>query len=159
MEFNRLTAQPGITHIKEDVFDNTLINCSSNADISSIIVDLVSQVTKKNIESHIIALAGQRYTNKEKTAAANYIRKTLESFGYVVQSTEGVSKNLMADLKGSKTPNRIFILAAHYDTVKNTPGADDNASSVAGMLEIARLLARTSLASTVRFVAFDNEEK
>ena len=127
-------------------------------EINHLTVDLVSQVNKNNIENHIIALAGQRYSKKEKNKSANYISKTLESFGYDVQSTEGVNKNLVADLKGSITPKQIFIVAAHYDTVKNTPGADDNASGVAGMLEIARLLARTSLASTVRIIAFDNEE-
>ena len=130
----------------------------SKEEINRLTVDPISQVIQKNIENHIIALAGQRYTKKEKTKTTDYISKTLESFGYVVQITEGESKNLIADLKGSITPKQIFIVAAHYDTVKNTPGADDNASSVAGMLEVARVLAKTSLASTVRFIAFDNEE-
>jgi hypothetical protein len=90
----------------------------SKEEINRLTVDPVSQVTQKNIENHIIALAGQRYTKKEKTKTIDYISKTLESFGYVVQITEGESKNLIADLKGSITPQQIFIIAAHYDTVK-----------------------------------------
>lgn len=49
-------------------------------------------------------------------------------------------------------------IGAHYDSVVGTPGADDNASGVAGMLEVARLIAEHPLPRTVRFVAWVNEE-
>jgi Zn-dependent M28 family amino/carboxypeptidase len=50
------------------------------------------------------------------------------------------------------------VIGAHYDTVSSTPGANDNASGVAVMLELARMLAATNDAITIRFVAFVNEE-
>jgi hypothetical protein len=49
-------------------------------------------------------------------------------------------------------------VGAHYDTVPGTPGADDNASAVAVMLELARRLRETSLSAPVRLVAFTLEE-
>jgi Zn-dependent M28 family amino/carboxypeptidase len=49
-------------------------------------------------------------------------------------------------------------LGAHYDTVSITPGADDNASAVAVLIEAARLLRGTTFRRTVRFVAFTCEE-
>jgi Zn-dependent M28 family amino/carboxypeptidase len=52
----------------------------------------------------------------------------------------------------------MLILGAHYDTVENTPGADDNASGVAALLGIAQDLAGRRLARTVRFSAFALEE-
>ncbi len=55
-------------------------------------------------------------------------------------------------------PDRILIVGAHYDTVEGTPGADDNASGVAVLLELARLHAETRFRKTVRFVAFTLEE-
>ncbi len=123
---------------------------------------LVNQVSKENIKNHILALTqkGSRYTNEEKDYASKYIKNQLDSFGYEVRSIKTHDNlNLVAELRGSVNPDNIFVLAAHYDTVENSPGADDNASAVAGMLEIARLLAGTSQNATVQLVAFDNEEK
>jgi Zn-dependent M28 family amino/carboxypeptidase len=55
-------------------------------------------------------------------------------------------------------PQEIVIVGAHYDTVYDCPGADDNTSGVAGLLEFARLLKTCRPARTVQFVAFVNEE-
>src|SRR5437899_12595367 len=55
-------------------------------------------------------------------------------------------------------PQEIILLGAHYDTVRGTPGADDNASGVAALLEISAMLKATTHAYTVRCVAFVNEE-
>jgi Zn-dependent M28 family amino/carboxypeptidase len=49
-------------------------------------------------------------------------------------------------------------VGAHYDSVYGSPGADDNASGIAALLEISRCLAALSTVQTVRFVAFVNEE-
>jgi Zn-dependent M28 family amino/carboxypeptidase len=51
----------------------------------------------------------------------------------------------------------VIILGAHYDSMRG-PGADDNASAVAGLLETARALAGEPTGRTVRFIAFTNEE-
>lgn len=124
------------------------------------IVTLVSQVSKENITQHIKALEGPRFNEDEKVKAVTYVKTQLENFGYLVQHQKiKDNQNLIAELKGSKFPARAFILGAHYDTVEGSPGADDNASGIAGMLEIARILARTSPSSTIQFVAFDNEER
>lgn len=52
----------------------------------------------------------------------------------------------------------LIVVGAHYDAYKETPGADDNASGVAGLLELARLLAAKPPPITVEFVAYANEE-
>ncbi|MDF1810527.1 MAG: M20/M25/M40 family metallo-hydrolase [Phycisphaerales bacterium] len=93
-----------------------------------------------------------------------WIGKRLSSMGYAVdlepvQTAVGPSGfNVVAELTGTTLPEEIIVVGAHYDTELNTPGADDNASGVAGMLEIAQRLARNPLDRTVRFVAFTNEE-
>ena len=66
--------------------------------------------------------------------------------------------NLVLERRGSKNADEIVIMGAHYDTVPETPGADDNASAVAVLIEAARLLANERLRRTVRFVAFACEE-
>lgn len=106
----------------------------------------------------------------EKTV--DYITSELRRYGYDVsvqsypvgyyKTSNGVEgnvyKNLIAEIKGSKAPEKILVVGAHYDTVTGTPGADDNASGIAGLLELARLLRNNSFDKTVRFVAFTLEE-
>ena len=65
--------------------------------------------------------------------------------------------NVEAERRGTSA-SRVIVIGAHYDTAGRSPGADDNASGVAALIEIARLSAVATLRSTVRFVAFVNEE-
>lgn len=60
--------------------------------------------------------------------------------------------------RGSSQPERILLVGAHYDSVSGSPGADDNASGVAALLELSRLFAAVTPRVTMRFVAFANEE-
>ena len=78
------------------------------------------------------------------------------SQAHTVQATS--VRNLEAVLSGTSLAEEIVLIGAHYDTVSESPGANDNASGVAALLEIARLLAAKPLARSVRFVAFVNEE-
>ncbi len=67
-------------------------------------------------------------------------------------------RNVIAELKGTRTPEQVLVIGAHYDTVRTSPGADDNASGVAGLLGLARLFRNKPLGRTVRFAAFALEE-
>lgn len=96
-------------------------------------------------------------------AAARYIEKVLKDFGYKVHrqefSVEGVTvANVEGERTGTSLPEEIVVVGAHYDSLIGSPGANDNASGVAGVLEIARLLATRKLSRTIRLVAFVNEE-
>ncbi len=64
--------------------------------------------------------------------------------------------NLVAERPG-KSPGYV-VIAAHYDSVLISPGADDNASGVAALIELARVFSDVQLDKSVRFVAFTNEE-
>ena len=77
----------------------------------------------------------------------------LETFTY--QGKAGY--NVVAELPGTTRPNEVYIIGAHYDSLNN-PGADDNASGVTGVLEIARVLSQYESEATIRFIAFDQEE-
>jgi Zn-dependent M28 family amino/carboxypeptidase len=61
-------------------------------------------------------------------------------------------------IPGTTKANEIIVIGAHYDSVRGTVGANDNASGTAAVLEMARLLKDKRLARTVRLVAFVNEE-
>ncbi len=94
---------------------------------------------------------------------ADTITEQFASFGYRVTRQPFVFAgntyhNIIAELTGASSPESLLIVGAHYDTVGTTPGADDNASGVAGLLGIARALAGARMEKTVRFVAFALEE-
>jgi Zn-dependent M28 family amino/carboxypeptidase len=103
----------------------------------------------------------QDFDRLEKTV--KYLSAELSSFGYQV-STQSFNfaghayQNVIAELKGTKSPCPVLVVGAHYDTVRTTSGADDNASGVAGLLGLAQLFANRPLEKTVRFVAFPLEE-
>ncbi len=96
-------------------------------------------------------------------AAADYLRAQWASLGYQVASqsyqAHGVrSENLEVTLPGVHKPSEIILIGAHYDSVKGSPGANDNASGVAALIELSGALAQAKPARTLRFVAFVNEE-
>jgi len=93
----------------------------------------------------------------------DYIKSELTSYGYAVATQPYIYKdrtyeNIFVEKQGRKMPDKVIVVGAHYDTVTGTPGADDNASGIAGILELARLLADEPLDMSVQFVAFALEE-
>lgn len=94
--------------------------------------------------------------------AASYISDQFSSFGIPVEYQSfgyrgNTYKNIIAELKG-RDVSGVLVVGAHYDTVSTTPGADDNASGIAGLLGLASLLAGKRPARTIRLVAFSLEE-
>ncbi len=67
-------------------------------------------------------------------------------------------KNIVSTKKGLVQAQKSYIIDAHYDSVSNAPGADDNGSGTVGMLEAARILSQYNFKKTLRFAAFDMEE-
>jgi len=120
------------------------------------------------VETHVRVLAveiGERNisTHEALEQAASYIAGTFRDLGLTVSFQEfevdgKVVRNVEAVLPGTLAPDEIIVIGAHYDTFWDTPGADDNASAVAGMLELARIFSGRPGARTLRFVAFVNEE-
>jgi len=97
------------------------------------------------------------------TGSRDYIRDTFRAQGSEPRFEEftahGVKvHNVIAEAPGAELKERIILVGAHYDTIEGTPGADDNASAVAGLLELHRLLSPLRLRRTLRFVAFTLEE-
>jgi Zn-dependent M28 family amino/carboxypeptidase len=69
------------------------------------------------------------------------------------------SQNVVAELQGSDADGGVILVGAHHDSQAGNVGADDNASGVAAILELARLLRGRRLSRRVRFVSFGTEEQ
>jgi hypothetical protein len=132
--------------------DQRLLCEALKADVST----LAGTIGDRNVISRYDALC----------AAADYIEGSLVKAGYQVRRQEYEVDwlkgrpcwNLEVEIRGSLHPEEIVIIGAHYDSVEGVPGANDNASGVAGMLALARTFAGTKPDRTLRFVAFVNEE-
>jgi Zn-dependent M28 family amino/carboxypeptidase len=95
--------------------------------------------------------------------AAQYIKERLKGYGYIPSVQEYVvdnvpSENIIAEIKGQKYPDKIIVIGAHYDTVINSPGANDNGTGVAALLALAQSFKQRTVDRTLRFVFFVNEE-
>ncbi len=123
---------------------------------------------RDQLEAHVQTLAseiGERNVWRTGTLdeAATYIEAQFVDAGFVPTIQPfGVSfekfKNVEVSIPGQTRADEIIVFGAHYDTVRGCPGADDNASGIAALLELARLVRDKRFARTVRFVAFGNEE-
>jgi Zn-dependent M28 family amino/carboxypeptidase len=97
-------------------------------------------------------------------AAADYIEGRFRSMGCPVKRQSFVYlsdtyHNIIGEVEGTQgKKDGVLIIGAHYDTDPATPGADDNASGVAVLLELARLTVESPPERTVRFAAFTLEE-
>lgn len=97
------------------------------------------------------------------TQTLDFLRRQVRTFGWAVVDQPCVNPvlshgtNLVATLPGRRT-NALVVIGAHHDTVRQSPGADDNGSGLAGLLELARLLPRVSWEATIQLTAFDFEE-
>jgi Zn-dependent M28 family amino/carboxypeptidase len=120
------------------------------------------------LRRHVNTLAGEIgernvYHPQRLRRAAEYLRAQWAKQGYRVTAQdyrlEGETwSNLEVSVAGGSRRDEIVVIGAHYDSVSGSPGANDNASGVAALLELSRLIVRARTARTLRFVAFVNEE-
>jgi len=124
--------------------------------------------TEDRLRAHVATLAGtigERHVFRPRALAdaSAYIAEAWRAQGYACEFesylAEGAScANVVATRRGRSLERGILLIGAHYDTVRGSPGADDNASGVAGLLELSRSFAAIEPNLSIRFVAFTNEE-
>ena len=123
-------------------------------------------LVNQNLRRHVAALEGPRHRRTAPEAlaeAARYIAAGFTEVGLAAEPRSfpfgsGSFANIVAASRGARPDLPRVLVGAHYDTAPGTPGADDNASGVAVLLEVARLLSAESSEATIEFVAFSLEE-
>ena len=120
----------------------------------------------QELRKHVVALASTigernlwRYTALQR--AAEYIEKHFREAGYApARHTYDISMVPISNIEASlpAPESEIVVVGAHYDTVAGCPGANDNGTGIAALLELARRFAGRMHQRTLRFVAFVNEE-
>jgi hypothetical protein len=134
------------------------------------LIGLINQDSLYNYTLILQNYVGSRYTGTSGNyASRDWIADKLRSFGYdsvvydsfmaSVQGVQTACQNVVAVKVGSLYPDHEIIVGAHRDAVKISPGADDNGSGTAGVLEVARILSELNTDLTFKFILFDAEEQ
>jgi len=120
------------------------------------------------LRTHVVELAekiGERNADQHRALAeaASYISAAFEALGcrptrQSIEVWSGDVDNVECEFEGHERPDEVVVVGAHYDSAPYSPGANDNASGVAGLIELAKRVAAKPRARTLRFVAFTNEE-
>ncbi len=146
----------------------------------------IEQVSKINLETHVRFLEGERSSRTKKTRlhhqnVRDYIQERFQSFSLpvtvqdttmslsellsVISGESGGSRqqfpvvNIVGSKQGTLLGQHKYMLAAHYDTSPKSPGVNDNATGVAALLEIARILSNYTFLKSISFAALDQEEQ
>jgi hypothetical protein len=99
--------------------------------------------------------------------AREYLFNTYRSFGYEPElqffnnanaADSGRTANVLATLRGTENPELVYIVSSHFDSHASGPGADDNTSGTAALLEAARVMAKHPQPATIIFASFTGEE-
>jgi Zn-dependent M28 family amino/carboxypeptidase len=124
-----------------------------------------SAVDARRLKRHLATIIGERspFSGARHLAEVEaFVENELASYGLTVESDyfpyRGKKFRNIVGRIGVQRGQPLIVLGAHLDAVQGTPGADDNASGVAVLLEAARLLAQTRSKSQVLFCGFNLEE-
>jgi Peptidase family M28 len=127
----------------------------------------------RDIETLAVDIGPREATSRRYARAADWVGQRLTGLGYRVRQETvrvpagkswgvpvraGTTVNLIAERPGFDSGAEHVVVGAHLDTVPQAPGAEDNASGVAVLLELARLAAAAPPGTPVRFIAFGAEE-
>ncbi|MHA1636731.1 MAG: M28 family peptidase [Candidatus Thorarchaeota archaeon] len=130
------------------------------------IESIIKNVQTENLYNQVLQVEGEKHpidSPEELNACADYILSEFEKYGlktndqeFTVDGFDATFRNIEGILGNGSNPE--LVIVSHYDTVPGAPGANDNGSAIAVMLESARVLAESEYNGCIRFVSFSLEE-
>lgn len=129
--------------------------------------DLVDLVDTNRIKENLMFIQGVRHRTAgaahlkevKDTIEARFIRHNLETRRQKFTSFGMSGENIIGMHRGLLDEKSTFLIDSHFDSVEGTPGADDNGSGVAVMLEVMRILSAYNFNMSIKFAGFDLEEE
>lgn len=159
--------------MKKLIFSLLFVFALVNISFCQTISDIINQVNIDSLQLTLREFSGEQSTvvdgntvtilNRQQAnndLAADYLVQKFEqmdNISVVAQQFDSNGRNIIATQLGKTNPDDIYIICAHYDTVADYC-ADDNASGVAAVLEIARILSTQCLDNTIIYALWDEEE-
>jgi hypothetical protein len=126
----------------------------------------ISATRAYSYEKSLFDFDSKHITKPGNRKASEYLFNTYQSFGYAPEyqwfsprgALGGQTANVVATLKGTVNPELVYVVSSHYDSVAVGPGADDDSSGTAALLETARALATHPMPATIVFASMTGEE-
>jgi hypothetical protein len=152
----------GVSHPQEAIIQ-TIIN-ETNIDSLVFFVKELSGEVQTNIGGTPYTIVSRHKNQPGNDKAADYIKEKLQGYGLTVydQWFSATGRNVYAVQPGTLYPNKKYIICAHYDDMPSgttAPGADDNASGTAAVIEAARILTKYLADYTIIYALWDEEEQ
>jgi hypothetical protein len=152
------------SELADELFISSVIDRVNYTKLGKWVDDLTSFHTRHTKSGYIEDSA---YWLKNELQTICEGKVYFHNFSQTDQGTDYHLKNIVCDKKGYAADNLIIVISAHYDSrmqdINNTngraPGADDNASGVSAILELARILSQIDLKNNIQFVLFSGEEQ
>jgi hypothetical protein len=152
--------------------DTTLLSLMNQVDADRLYVtiDALVGMRTRRVNSSGIEAAAAYVLNQFNTIRDNSYQNSFsvltQEFPINWDNTQSTGRNIIGVLQGSDVGAGVYILGAHYDSISYNftdsgayaPGANDNASGIAALLEVARILSQHRHRATIMFVAFSAEE-
>lgn len=146
---------------------------------SPVVQQIINSVNQDSIIKFVSELSGaiptiingtsQTIVSRHKLQPGNalaetYIKQKLQNYGLTatIQTFSTTGKNVYGVKTGTEFPNKKYIICAHFDDMPSgtlAPGADDNASGTAAVIEAARIFSQYSFPYTIVFALWDEEEQ
>jgi len=139
------------------------------APIAADVAKITAQISAAQAYRHEKALFdfdSKHISKPGNKLASEYLFNAYASFGYTPEyqwfaprgALGGQTANVVATLRGTVNPELVYVVSSHYDSVAAGPGADDDTSGTAALLETARVMARHPMPATIVFASFTGEE-
>ena len=117
-------------------------------------------------EKSLFDFDSKHITMPGNAKAIDYLAATYRNFGYEpdvqwfnsTTALGGKTANVLAVLRGTENPELVYVVSSHFDSRAEGPGADDNTSGTAALLEAARVMAKHPQPATIVFASFTAEE-
>lgn len=165
----RVTAAPGTPRAAKDLALKTAFADGVAADSVFTTIREISGAQAFMHGGQSRTVATRYYSTADKTLVADYLAAKLAAWGYDVAfqpftHNRVACRNIVATRTGATVPGEVFVVGGHYDSTSQSPtsvapGAEDNASGTAMVMELARLAAGRTFDRTLQFVLFDAEER
>jgi hypothetical protein len=173
MDLNRrVTAADVLARVRSNLTSEIALRDKGIASFKAIanevraVTDQISVGRIYGYEKDLFDFDSKHISRPGNAPAIEYLHKTYKSFGYEPEyqwfeprgALGGKSANILATLRGTENPELIYVVSSHFDSQPLSPGADDNTSGTAALLEAARVLAKHPMPATIVFASFTGEE-
>jgi Peptidase family M28/WD40-like Beta Propeller Repeat len=168
----KITKPALLARLRDSLASETSLRASATKTFAPIagdvkqIVESASSARVFSYEKALFDFDSKHISRPGNRLASEYLFNTYASFGYEPAyqwfaprgALDGKTANVVATLRGTVNPELVYVVSSHYDSVAGGPGADDDTSGTAALLEAARVMAGHPMPATIVFASFTGEE-